>query len=74
MVRIEVATLLAEFQFALGDSEAGALAGRVLGPMVRDAKVAALRLTHGVTEFWTADRDFSCFPSPPVRNPLLREH
>ena len=52
--------------------------GRVLwglpGPMVHDAKVAALCLTHGVTEFWTADRDFSRFPSLPVRNPLLREH
>ena len=49
-------------------------ASRVLGPMVHDAKVAALCLTHGVTEFWTADRDFSRFPSLPVCNPFLREH
>lgn len=44
--------------------------GLVKGPMVHDARVAALCMTHGVTEFWTADRDFSRFPSLVVRNPL----
>ena len=28
-------------------------------------------VSHGVTELWTADRDFSRFPSVPTRNPLL---
>lgn len=46
------------------------LNGRVKGPMVHDARVSALCIAHGVTEFWTADRDFSRFPSLPVRNPL----
>ena len=32
--------------------------------------IAALCLGHGVTEFWTADRDFSRFPDIPTRNPL----
>lgn len=44
--------------------------GQVKGPMVHDARVAAVCVAHGVTEFWTADRDFSRFPDLPTRNPL----
>jgi uncharacterized protein len=44
--------------------------GLVVGPKVHDAKVAAICLSHGVTELWTADRDFSLFPALRVRNPL----
>ncbi len=46
-------------------------AGRVVGPLVHDAKIAALCLQHGVRELWSADRDFSRFPSLRVVNPLL---
>ena len=46
-------------------------AGRVAGPQVHDARVAALCLEHGVRELWTADRDFSRFPNLKARNPLL---
>ena len=45
-------------------------AGRIVGPQVHDARVATLCLTHGVRELWTADRDFSRFPSLATRNPL----
>lgn len=45
-------------------------AGRVTGPAVHDARIAALCLRHGVTELWSADRDFSRFPALTVRNPL----
>ena len=45
--------------------------GRVNGPVVHDARVAALCRDHGVRELWTADRDFSRFPSLTVRNPLV---
>ena len=45
--------------------------GRVAGPMVHDARVAALCRLHGVRELWTADRDFSRFPGVAVRNPLV---
>ena len=69
-----VAALLAESNSHWEILKRELSAGRVLGPMVHDAKVAALCLTHGVTEFWTADRDFSRFPSLPVHNPLLHEH
>ncbi|MBX3094971.1 MAG: PIN domain-containing protein [Cryobacterium sp.] len=36
--------------------------GGVAGPAVHDARIAALCLTHGVTELLTQDRDFSKFP------------
>lgn len=45
--------------------------GRAVGPLTHDARVAALCLLHGVRELWTADRDFSRFPSLPCRNPLV---
>ena len=45
--------------------------GRITGPKVHDARVAALCLQHGVAELWSADRDFSLFPSLRTRNPLV---
>jgi len=45
--------------------------GRVCGPQVHDARVAALCRHHGVTELWSADRDFGRFPGLIVRNPLV---
>lgn len=47
------------------------LAGRITGPVIHDARVAALCLHHGVREIWTADRDFGRFPELRVRNPLV---
>lgn len=44
----------------------------VFGPRVHDARIAAICLAHGVTELWTADRDFSYFPRLRTRNPLVR--
>jgi toxin-antitoxin system PIN domain toxin len=44
-------------------------AGRVVGPKVHDARIAALCLAHAVETVWTADRDFSRFPTLPVLNP-----
>ncbi len=44
--------------------------GKVCGPQVHDARIAALCGYHGVTELWTADRDFGRFPKLKVRNPL----
>lgn len=45
-------------------------AGRIAGPRVHDARIAALCLTHGVRELWSADRDFSRFPALSTVNPL----
>lgn len=47
-----------------------ALRARLTGPHVHDARVAAMCLHHGVTELWTADRDFNRFSALKVRNPL----
>ena len=44
---------------------------RVAGARVHDARVAALCEAHGVSELWTADRDFSRFASIRTRNPLV---
>lgn len=44
---------------------------RAVGPLVHDARIAALCREHGVRELWTADRDFGRFPDLPVRNPLV---
>jgi toxin-antitoxin system PIN domain toxin len=45
--------------------------GRVEGPKIHDARIAALCRQHGVRELWSADRDFSRFKELPVRNPLV---
>jgi uncharacterized protein len=44
---------------------------KITGPLVHDARIAALCLSHGIRELWTADRDFSRFPELKVTNPLL---
>lgn len=45
--------------------------GRLAGPIVHDARIAALCEVHGVATLWTADRDFSRFGGLRVHNPLL---
>ena len=45
--------------------------GQVTGPKIHDARIAAICLGHGVTELWSADRDFSWFPALRVTNPLV---
>jgi toxin-antitoxin system PIN domain toxin len=45
--------------------------GRVSGPLIHDARIAAVCLLHGVRELWTADRDFGRFRGLTVRNPLV---
>ena len=45
--------------------------GKISGPAVHDARVAALCLTHGVQALWTADRDFTRFPRLRTVNPLI---
>ena len=50
-----------------------ALAAKLSGPRIHDARIAALCLHHGVGELWSADRDFSAFPRLKVRNPLVKK-
>jgi toxin-antitoxin system PIN domain toxin len=46
-------------------------AGGIAGARVHDARIAALCLHNGVSELWTADRDFSRFPKLKWRNPFV---
>jgi toxin-antitoxin system PIN domain toxin len=48
------------------------LAGaQVTGGKVHDARIAAICLSHGVSELWSADKDFSRFGELKTRNPLV---
>lgn len=44
--------------------------GKVRGPMVHDARIAAVCLQNGVKTLWSADRDFSRMEGLSVHNPL----
>ncbi|MCZ6617826.1 MAG: PIN domain-containing protein [Gammaproteobacteria bacterium] len=44
---------------------------RVRGPIVHDARIAALCMVHGVEELLTIDRDFQLFDQLRIRNPLF---
>ena len=48
------------------------VAGRMAGPRVHDARIAAICRYHGVDELWSADRDFGRSPDLDVLDPLLR--
>ncbi|MBI3683129.1 MAG: PIN domain-containing protein [Acidobacteria bacterium] len=45
--------------------------GKVVGPRIQDARIAAICRLNGITQIWSADRDFSRFAGIVVRNPLL---
>jgi uncharacterized protein len=47
-----------------------AINGRIAGPAVHDARVAAICIHHGVQTLWTADRDFSRFQTLKTHNPV----
>jgi toxin-antitoxin system PIN domain toxin len=64
-------TLLAEVEGYWATLKSLMDEGRVTGPMVHDARVAAVCLLHGVRELWTADRDFGRFRGLTARNPLV---
>lgn len=47
------------------------LRAKVRGGAVHDARIAAICLENGISELWTADRDFSRFAELKARNPLV---
>lgn len=63
--------LLAETQGYWAELRSALEQGRISGPQVHDARVAAICRDHGVRELWTADRDFSRFPQLTAVNPLV---
>jgi uncharacterized protein len=46
--------------------------GKIVGPKVHDARIAAICQVHGIRELWSADRDFSRIRSVKVTNPVLQ--
>ena len=48
-------------------------ASKATGPLVHDARIAALCLSHGIKELLTADRDFGRFRDLKTRNPLVEK-
>jgi uncharacterized protein len=64
--------LIAESDGYLDKLHRLATAAQLKGPRIHDARIAALCLHHGVSELWTADRDFSMFPQLKTRNPLVK--
>lgn len=63
--------LLGEGEDHLDILAAIAVAAQLRGPRIHDARIAAICRHHGVSELWSADRDFSRFPGLTVRNPLV---
>jgi len=61
---------LAEGEGYLDTLERVSRPAHLQGAVVHDARIAALCLYHGVRVLWSADRDFSRFPSLTVTNPL----
>lgn len=47
------------------------LSAKIQGPAIHDARIASICLSHGVSELWTADRDFMKFPALKAVNPLV---
>ena len=65
------AVFLAEAGDHLRRLEALVSTAGVTGPRTHDARVAAVCMGHGISELWTADRDFGYFPALRTRNPLV---
>jgi hypothetical protein len=55
-------TLLSETRDHAEHLEALTTAAKTVGGQIQDARIAAICLSHGVSELITLDRDFSRFP------------
>ncbi len=64
--------ILMDTEDALDRMSELAVAARVRGAQIHDARIAACCLTYGVRELWTLDRDFSRYPALRTRNPLVK--
>lgn len=62
--------ILQDTEVSLQWIERLALNARIQGPLIHDVRIAACCISHGVSELWTVDRDFSRFPELKTRNPL----
>jgi uncharacterized protein len=65
------ARLLGESQRHLDILDHLCSGAHVTGSKMHDARIAAICIGRGVSELWTADRDFSYFPDLKTSNPLI---
>lgn len=63
--------LLAETEAFLAVFDRIANQPRITGGRVHDARIAAICIANGVSEFLTRDRDFAHFPELRTRDPLV---
>ncbi len=63
--------LIGESKDHLAGLERIVRAGKLSGPAIHDARIAAICVSHGVTELWSMDRGFSRMAAVKVRNPLV---
>lgn len=63
--------LISESEGYWGLLRSALMNGRISGPRVHDARIAALCKHHGIHELWSVDRDFGRFSGLTVRNPLV---
>lgn len=63
--------MLGEMQGHWRELKSIILQGRLTAGQVHDARIAAICREHGVTQLWTADRDFTRMAGLKTRNPLL---
>ena len=62
--------LLGEGPVHVAHLERAVSEGGATGNLVHDAHIAALVVEHGVSELWTADKDFRRFPGIAIRDPF----
>jgi uncharacterized protein len=65
------ARLLGESQRHLDILDQLCRSAPIIGTRFHDARIAAICIGHGVSELWTADRDFGYFPQLKTANPLV---
>ncbi len=70
-LRAPSARLIGESRDHLAALEKIVIAGKISGPAVHDARIAAICVSHGVRELWSVDRGFSRMAGVRVRNPLI---
>ena len=64
-------SMIGEAEGYWDELKALAIAGKAVGGVIHDARVAAICCANGVREFLSADRDFGRFPKQKTRNPLV---
>jgi len=69
--RTNLSVWLSEGELHLDQLKSLAASSRIRGPQIHDTRIAALCLANGVRELWTADRDFTRYPTLKIRNPLI---